>query len=344
MSFLRYGRRFLSLVASYCLVCAVLGVFLAESALHPTRRPLTPEEQTWARAAAARQGVKLESASMTTPDGAILYAWNLQSSVNHAPVVILLHGMGDNRSGMIGYGELLLKHDFSILLPDSRAHGESGGKVATYGLLEREDIRDWFEWLQRNQNPSCVFGLGESMGAAQLLQAIQSEPGFCAVVAESPFSSFREIAYDRIDRFFGTGPWVGRSVLRPVVESAFLYTRWRYGLHMDQVSPRDAVAGSHVPILLIHGAIDRNIPARHSHLIQSRNRAASLWEVPGADHCGAISTAPSEFETRVTSWFSLHAIPDGRATSATAHPHPQSLAYEESSVARRRPTSFLTAH
>jgi uncharacterized protein len=332
-----YGRRFLSLVATYCLVCAVLGVILAESNLHPTKRPLTSEEQTWARGVATRQNVKLESVSMTAHDGLVLYAWNLRSSAGSSLAVILLHGMGDNRSGMIGYAEMLLKHGFSVLLPDSRAHGESAGEVATYGLLEREDIRGWFDWLRLNQHPSCIFGLGESMGAAQLLQAIQTEPDFCAVVAESSFSSFREIAYDRVGQFVRTGPWVGRSILRPVVESAFLYTQWRYGLNMDQISPRDSVARSHVPTLLIHGAIDGNIPVRHSHLIQSRNKAASLWVVPRADHCGAISTAPSEFETRVTSWFSLHAIPYSGATSAIAHPHPQSLGCEESSVARRRP-------
>ena len=28
-----------------------------------------------------------------------------------------------------------------------------------------------------------------------------------------------------------------------------------------------------------------------------------IWEVPGADHCGAISTAPQEFEERVLGWF-----------------------------------------
>ena len=72
--------------------------------------------------------------------------------------------------GAPGYAELFMVHGFSILMPDARAHGASGGQLATYGLLESDDIRRWFDWLQQNQHPGCIFGFAESMGAAQILQ------------------------------------------------------------------------------------------------------------------------------------------------------------------------------
>jgi pimeloyl-ACP methyl ester carboxylesterase len=150
------------------------------------------------------------------------------------------------------------------------------------------------------------------MGAAELLQSLQASAAFCAVVAESPFANFREIAYDRMGQPFHLGPWVGRTVLRPLVEIAFLRARWKYGLDMDQVSPEDAVADSHVPVLLIHGQIDSNIPLRHSRRIRALAPQAVLWEVPGADHCGAIATAPAEFERRLIAWFG--AAPQFQAT------------------------------
>ena len=43
---------------------------------------------------------------------------------------------------MVGYAELLLAHGFTVLLPDARAHGASGGSLATYGLLERKFQED----------------------------------------------------------------------------------------------------------------------------------------------------------------------------------------------------------
>src|SRR5882672_8199688 len=98
---------------------------------------------------------------------------------------------------------------------------------------------------------------------------------------------------------FHMGPWVGRVPLRPLVEIAFLRARWKYGLDMGRASPEDAVAGSHTPVLLIHGQIDGNIPVRHSRAIHTRAPQSVLWEVPGADHCGALAGAPQEFESRV---------------------------------------------
>jgi pimeloyl-ACP methyl ester carboxylesterase len=208
---------------------------------------------------------------------------------------------------MIGYAELLLGHGFTVVMPDARAHGQSDGAIATYGLLERHDIRGWALWLSTHHHPKCIFGFGESMGAAQLLQSLTGDPIFCGVAAESPFSDLREVAYDRVGQFFHTGPWLGRTLLRPVTEIAFLYSRWKYGLDLQQVSPLAAVSATKIPTLLIHGQIDSNIPVRHSRRIKSLVPAVVLWEVPIADHCGAINAAPQEFESRVLEWFATHA-------------------------------------
>ena len=55
------------------------------------------------------------------------------------------------------------------MLPDSRAHGESGGTLATYGLRESDDIHRWVDWLYGGRQSKCVYGFGESMGAALVL-------------------------------------------------------------------------------------------------------------------------------------------------------------------------------
>ena len=141
------------------------------------------------------------------------------------------------------------------------------------------------------------------MGAGQLLQSLAAGAQFCAVVAESSFSDFREIAYDRMGQPFHLGPWVGRTILRPVVEVAFLRARWKYGLDMQQVSPEKALSKTHIPTLLIHGQIDSNIPVRHSRRMHLLDPETVLWEVPHADHCGALATAPEEFEMRLLGWF-----------------------------------------
>jgi dipeptidyl aminopeptidase/acylaminoacyl peptidase len=280
------------------------GIGLGKIALHPQSHLITPSEERNARAAAQQDGVEFRDAELTSPDGAVLHAWFMRPPEANGDAVILLHGVSDNRMGMYGYGKWLVQNHYMVLLPDARAHGSSGGELATYGLKEADDIHRWVDWIETTEHPRCMFGLGESMGAAQLLQSLPKEPRFCAIVAESPFATFREVAYARFGRPFHTGPWLGRTFFRPTVDVGFLYIRFRHGLNMEAVSPEHAVIGNKIPVLLIHGLQDRNIPPYHSDMIQAKNPSEVIvWKVPGAVHTGAHQVAPQEFERRVLEWF-----------------------------------------
>lgn len=302
----RWSRVLLWLFSLYLFLCTATALFLVHTTLYPNRRPLPATAKEEMQDLAVRLQSQLYDVGVTAADGAILRAWYIRPNHENASVVLLLHGLGDNRLGTVGYAEIFVSHGYSVLMPDARAHGTSGGNLATYGVLERNDIEQWFGWLETADHPRCVFGLGESMGAAQLLQSLELEPNFCAVIAESSFANFREIAYDRTGQQFHAGPWVGRTLFRPVVEIALAYVRWKYGVDLARASPQEVVAYTHVPVLLIHGAQDRNIPAYHSRLIKMQNSNVDLWEVPGADHCGAISVARAQFERRVLDWFETH--------------------------------------
>jgi dipeptidyl aminopeptidase/acylaminoacyl peptidase len=298
-------RRLLYRLALYYgIICVVMAFLLARIALHPQRVPLVDVDAP--AGAAARLGATFENVSITVADGAVLRAWFLKPrSMKRA--VIILHGVGDNRAGAAGFGELFLSHGYGVLLPDSRGQGQSDGAVVTYGIKERDDVRRWFEWLQEREHPQCIFGMGESMGAAIILQSVEAEPHFCAVVAESAFATFQEIAFDRIGQIFHTGAWLGRYMLRPAAELALLVGRVMYGVNLADASPQAAITGSQVPILLIHGLADSNIPPRHSEQIHRMNpENTALWEVPRAEHCGASATMPEEFNMRVLGWFAEH--------------------------------------
>jgi uncharacterized protein len=251
-------------------------------------------------------GAKLEPLEITANDGIPLRAWTVVPAQGNGNTVLLLHGVTDNRLGMAGYAQFFVRHGYTVLMPDARAHGASGGTIATYGLRESNDIHLWIDWIEEHQHPTCIFGMGESMGAALLLQSLRGEHRFCAVIAESSFANAREVEAERLANFVGMPPWFGNTVLRPVVWSGFIYSRLRYGINLDNASPERAVEGVTVPILLIHGTNDINIRPWHSRQIASHNPRIVLWEVPGAIHTGAWNAAPAEFEHRVADWFETH--------------------------------------
>lgn len=301
-------RAVLGLVAGYVVFSIVAGITLAEFSLKLPRRHISDGYRQLVNQRVAADHARLEDVSIRAKDGVLLRGWYIQPTAGNGNSVILLHGVTDNRLGMAGYGEFLLQHGYSILLPDARDHGESEGNMASYGLREGEDVHEWVDWMYQAHPPKCVYGLGESMGAAILLQSLESEKRFCAVVAESSFADFREGAYDRVSHYTGSATTIGaRTLLRPAIEIGVAYVRLRYGLNLMAVSPRDAVAESTTPVLLIHGKIDLNIRPRNSEMIHNASLDHSeLWEVPMAAHCGAWSTAPREFENRLLGFFSEH--------------------------------------
>jgi uncharacterized protein len=268
-------------------LCGLAGVVLCETALHPSRRPvpLNPEART---------------VQVSARDGITLCAWLLRPTTPNGDAVVILHGIADSRASQLGLARMFLDHGYAVLAPDSRAHGESGGDLATYGLLEADDVHRWVSWLVDDRQPRHVFGVGESLGGAVLLESLAIEPRFSAIVADSSFSSFERIGRDRVARRLPLPQGIGRILAAPPVWAGFLYARLRYGLDFRAASPEAALARSRTPVLLIHGLGDRLTPPEHSKILAASNRRwTELWLVPGAGHTGAFATAPVEFENRV---------------------------------------------
>ena len=224
-------------VVFYVLISACAGIFLCDMALHPGRKPLSEASRSAAHAMAIRYHAALEDVSIAQSDGVLCRAWYFQTLASKRGTVIVLHGLSDNRSGMMGYIELFLAHGYNVLAPDGRAHGSSDSEIATYGLLERHDVLHWLEWLRQREPEKPVYGLGESMGAAILLQSLQAGALFRAVVAEASFSNFAEIGCDRVSQKLPIPLTIGRIALRPAVEFGFLRGRQRYGIDLREVAP-----------------------------------------------------------------------------------------------------------
>lgn len=280
------------------------AILLCGMTLHPHRKDLTGTMQAAAEAIAQHGSASVQTIQIASFDGAKLTAWFFRVKDGNGESVILLHGPGDNRAGMLGYVPMFLARHYCVLVPDSRAHGQSGGDLATFGVKESRDMNKWVDWLSGQNSARCVYGLGESMGASILLESLPIEPRFCAAVAESPFSSFREVAYDRLGQGFGDGARVGRTLFRPLISEAFLFARLQYRINLEKASPARATASTQAPVLLIHGTEDFNIPLRHCEtILRSASGPIELWQVPGAGHTGAYGREPEEFERRVTDWF-----------------------------------------
>jgi uncharacterized protein len=239
-------------------------------------------------------------------DGVVLEGWFVKTdSQPSGRCVVVLHGIADSRLGAAGFAPMFLAEGYSVLLPDSRGHGRSGGEFVTYGLLEKWDVLKWVHWMG-GEGCTQVYGLGESLGASILIQASAIEPAFSAVVAECPFADLKAMGEYRVREMLPLPGWAASGISRLVVGSGMVYARLGYGLDFRQVAPTAAMEQTKTPILLIHGMEDRKTPYWHSQQLARANAGAVLWLVPHADHVSASSTDPRGFRQRVLDWFARH--------------------------------------
>jgi len=131
------------------------------------------------------------------------------------------------------------------------------------------------------------------------------------------------MSYERVSGPLHLGPWFGKTLGRPMIDAAVLYSRMRYRIDLLQPSPLYGLQHSKVPVLLIQGAQDQSIRPKHAEILaRAAPDRVQLWLVPGAGHTMAWTAAHQEFEARVTAWFEEHQHPPGVSNelrSATRH-------------------------
>jgi hypothetical protein len=151
MAILKIARKIALTVCAYLIFCVAAGIAIAEFALHPVRRVFNSASRDEGAAHASDDDAALSEISIAAKDGITLHAWVFRPEEWNGNSVIVLHGLKDNRIGMLDYADIFLAHGYSVLTPDSRAHGESGGTVASYGFLETDDIHRWLDWMMANR-------------------------------------------------------------------------------------------------------------------------------------------------------------------------------------------------
>ncbi len=279
-----------------------VGNSIGPGILHPQH--LNPDRVQQVQEMLQRTHTIPEDLVVRTSDNIELRGWKIRAAKPNGDWVLLFHGVADNRTDVLGAAELLLRHSFSVEMMDSRAHGTSGGDMATYGWRERYDTVAIADALYASENEKIchLFALGVSMGGAIALQSAAVEPRIEGVVAEDPFADLREVTYDYAG--LRTSPLLGKTLFRPAAIMALHSMSKAGGFNPDEISPEKAVGERSFAVLLICGTRDDTIPCRHAERIYAAAKGPKeLWVVPGALHASVLGQDPAQYERRVVTFF-----------------------------------------
>jgi len=232
-------------------------------------------------------------------DGVTLVGWFVPAESPAKGTIVYLHGVGDNRISGLPIAKSLHDHGYNVCLYDSRRHGESGGRFCTYGYLEKLDIAEVINELERSYTPTLgrVGLFGVSMGAAVALQSAAIDPRIVAVVAEGCFTDLQTISLDHQRRIIKLRwEFLGNLVMKRAERIA--------GFDCSTVSPLKTLGRIRVPVLFVHGTRDSVINPRYSEILyRSANEPKELYYIGNAYHNNTWIVGGKEYEEKLISFF-----------------------------------------
>ena len=221
---------------------------------------------------------KREAFEVTADDGTILHGYFLPAEAEKPTGTVVILGHMSCADQMAWYAQQVVKTGFNAVLYDARAHGKSGGSVCSFGLHEAGDAKMIARHV-KSTHPGPVFLWGTSMGAVVGAQALSGNTPFSGGVLFSPFSNLDAmIAVTLHARRVWWVPGLANDVRKRIREVI--------GVSASEVSPEKAAAEIRVPVLIVHGSMDVQIPVSQGRLVFDAipDARKEFLELPEADH------------------------------------------------------------
>ena len=221
-----------------------------------------------------------------------------------SPVVLLVHGLGADRSSMVSRAELLKRRGFSTLLIDLQAEGETRGNAITLGHLESADVVAARDWVEQTAPGRKIGVIGTSLGGASVLLAPQPS-GFNAVVLESVYPRIGRAVENRIRMRLGP--------LAPVLTPLLLIQlEPRLQIAESDLEPIRSIGRLGAPVLVAAGSEDQHTTLAESReLFAAAAQPKSLWVVAGAAHQDLLEYDPTAYEEHVVDFLRRHLAAEG---------------------------------
>ena len=238
-----------------------------------------------------------EKVRMIADDGTPLYGEFYPSRhPKGGKALLAIHGhKSDGRTNFGVFAEFFYKMGYSLLIPDNRAHGKSGGKFIGFGWLDHKDCLSWMQFLRDKLGTTCKIVLhGVSMGAATVLMAAGERPeNLAGVIADRGFTSAWEEFKHVLNHYYHLPAF-------PFLPISSLFSKLRAGYSFGQCSALEQLKKAGSPILFIHGGRDEFVPTWMSRqMYEEYAGPKQLYIAPQADHATSYFQHTEEYEQAV---------------------------------------------
>ena len=256
-------------------------------------RWLTRSKKRRPQATPADVGLAFDTLTCRTDDGLRLVGW-VAEPPSPRGTVAFFHGLRCTRELVLERMAIFARAGYRCVAFDHRAHGESQGRLTSFGYHEGRDVAAVLDLVKQHWPEQPRVALGISMGAAAICFAAEWARGADAVILESMYHDILAAFTTRISagfpRWFG---WVRRGVI--------WITERRLGLRLEDLTPADHIGRlAPAPVLLITGTEDSHASPDDAWRLYERCRGPrELVLVAGAGHIDLLEVAGPMYAERV---------------------------------------------
>lgn len=216
----------------------------------------------------------------SSQDGTKLHSWRLQTKEEKVKgLIILFHGNAENLSTHFLSLAWIIPHGYDLFIFDYRGYGKSEGVANRKGIYEDSlAALDEAYKIKEERKAQKFIVYGQSLGGIVSLRGIFDSPHYNKinlVVTESSFSSYQEIAFDRV--------WSSWLI--------FWLSPLAYLAVSDDYSIKKYLPKLTRPLLVIHGTEDPVIPFKFGEEIYRLSNKESpkwIWVIEGGRHIDAF--------------------------------------------------------
>jgi esterase/lipase len=203
--------------------------------------------------------IKHDTIYIKTSDSIKLESWYAKVDSNAKGTILLFHGHGGNKSGIIREATAFHNMGWNVVMTDFRAHGNSEGEICTIGFDEAKDVKAVYEYVKTSGEKNMVLW-GISLGASTILSAVNQfniKPN--KIILEMPFGTLMEGVKGRL-----------RTMHIPENPMSTLLTFWggvEQGNWAFDFRPQDFASKVNCPVLLQWGMNDPRVTETETNTI-----------------------------------------------------------------------------
>ena len=230
----------------------------------------------------AKWGYRYQDLHFKSSDGTNLHAWLIDQQGKQAKgLVVFSHGAAGSMGHHLGFATWFAKAGYKVLMYDYRGFGQSEGVVDRQGMVN--DAKAAFAYVRKQPSLAKIplISYGHSMGGAKSVAAVAGEnvPGLRAVIVDSTFASYRDMARHMVGN-------------------------WGESLVSDQLSPAQLIERiSPTPLLIIHGRNDEIVPfSQGIKLYEAAKQPKTMFDVKSGKHGDSLSRDQGAYRKRLLQW------------------------------------------